>query len=93
MTNLKRESGRFFFFVLTSFLLTLEMSMLLRTISASSRTLAQALGPGSIMILALLTYSGFTIPKPYILGWSKWINYLDPLSYVLAMSNNKTYIC
>ncbi|KAM0124494.1 hypothetical protein ACHAO1_011013 [Botrytis cinerea] len=81
LTNLKREPGPFFFFVLTSFLLTLAMSMVFRTIAASSRTLAQALAPGSIVILSLLIYSGFAIPKPYILGWSKWIYYLDPLSY------------
>ncbi|KAL3421387.1 ABC transporter CDR4-like protein 3 [Phlyctema vagabunda] len=81
MTNLQREAGSFFFFILTTFLLTLAMSMVFRTIAASSRTLAQALAPGSIVILSLLMYSGFAIPKPYILGWSKWIYYLDPLSY------------
>ncbi|XPS81513.1 Multidrug resistance protein [Ascochyta lentis] len=57
------------------------MSMVFRTIAASSRTLAQTLAPGSIVISSLLMYSGFALPKPYILGWSKWIFYVDPLSY------------
>ncbi|KAK0111195.1 hypothetical protein ONS95_001570 [Cadophora gregata] len=57
------------------------MSMLFRTIAASSRTLAQAIAPGSLIIVALMIYSEFSLPKPYILGWSEWIFYLDPLSY------------
>ncbi|KAF2845347.1 BcATRO, ABC transporter [Plenodomus tracheiphilus IPT5] len=81
MANLRREAGPFFFMVLTSFLITIVMSMVFRTIAATSRTLAQALAPGSIVIASLLMYSGFALPKPYILGWSKWIYYLDPLSY------------
>lgn len=81
MTNLRREAGPFFFFVLTTFLITMVMSMLFRTIAASSRTLAQAIAPGSLIIVSLMIYSGFALPKPYILGWSEWIFYLDPLSY------------
>lgn len=81
MTNLKREAGSFFFFIFTTFLITMVMSMVFRTIAASSRTLAQALAPGSLVITSLLMYSGFAIPKPYLLGWSKWIFYFDPLSY------------
>lgn len=81
MTNLRREPGAFFFFVFTTFLITMVMSMIFRTIAATSRTMAQALAPGSLFISSLLMYSGFTLPKPYILGWSKWIFYIDPLSY------------
>ncbi|KAF2137562.1 uncharacterized protein K452DRAFT_312182 [Aplosporella prunicola CBS 121167] len=81
MTNLRREPGAFFFFVLVSFTLTLVMSMLFRTIGSVSRTLSQALAPAAILILALVIYTGFTIPTQYMLGWSRWINYLDPISY------------
>lgn len=81
MTNLRREPGRFFFFLLISFILTLVMSMLFRTIASVSRTLQQALTPAAILILAIVIYTGFAIPVPYMLGWSRWINYLDPVSY------------
>ena len=57
MTNLRREAGPFFFFVLTTFLITMVMSMLFRTIAASSRTLAQAIAPGSLIIVSLMIYS------------------------------------
>jgi ABC-type multidrug transport system permease subunit/ABC-type multidrug transport system ATPase subunit len=81
MTNLRREAGAFFFFVLISFMLTLVMSMMFRTIASVSRTLQQALTPAAILILAIVIYTGFAIPTPYMLGWSRWINYLDPVAY------------
>lgn len=81
MTNLRREPGNFFFFVLISFTLTLVMSMFFRSIAALSRSLVQALAPAAILILGLVMYTGFAIPPNYMLGWSKWIRYMDPVSY------------
>lgn len=81
MTNLRREPGNFFFFVLISFTLTLVMSMFFRSIAACSRSLVQALAPAAILILGLVMYTGFTIPPNYMLGWSKWIRYINPVSY------------
>ncbi|KAH0316158.1 putative ABC multidrug transporter, partial [Aureobasidium melanogenum] len=81
MTNLRREPGAFFFFLLVSFFLTLTMSMLFRTIASVSRTLSQAMAPAAILILAIVIFTGFTIPTRYMLGWSRWINYLDPVAY------------
>lgn len=81
MANLRREPGPFFFFLLASSLITMSMSMVFRTIGASSRSLAQAMAPGSVIILGLIMYSGFAIPRPYLRGWSRWIFHIDPLSY------------
>ncbi|KAF2754023.1 putative multidrug resistance ABC transporter [Pseudovirgaria hyperparasitica] len=81
MTNLRREPGPFFFFLLISFCITLAMSMVFRTVASVSRTLAQALAPAAILILAIIIYTGFVIPVNYMLGWSRWINYLDPVAY------------
>ncbi|KAK4057054.1 Multidrug resistance protein [Microbotryomycetes sp. JL221] len=81
MTNLRREPGRFFFFLLISFELTLCMSMIFRTIASASRTLTQALVPAALLILGLVIYTGFAIPTRNMLGWSRWMNYLDPIAY------------
>lgn len=81
MTNLRREPGPFFFFLLVSFFLTLAMSMLFRTIASVSRTLSQALTPAAILILAIVSFTGFAIPTRYMLGWSRWINYIDLVAY------------
>ncbi|MCJ1283705.1 hypothetical protein MMC26_003036 [Xylographa opegraphella] len=98
MTNLRREPGAFFFFVLISFFLTLTMSMLFRTIAATSRTLTGALAPAAVLILAIIIYTGFVIPTPNMLGWARWINYLDPIAYgfealMINEFSGRTFAC
>ncbi|KAJ5702941.1 hypothetical protein N7488_010489 [Penicillium malachiteum] len=83
MTGLKEEAGAFFFFLFTSFMMVMVMSSLFRTIASISRTLAQALAPVTIFVLALVIYSGFVIPTEYMHGWARWINYIDPIAYGL----------
>ncbi|ROW08296.1 hypothetical protein VMCG_03196 [Cytospora schulzeri] len=81
MSNLRREAGAFFFFLLICFCATLAMSMVFRTIASSSRTLSQAMVPAALIILGLVIFTGFVIPIDYMLGWCRWMNYLDPLAY------------
>jgi ABC-type multidrug transport system permease subunit len=81
MSNLRREAGAFFFFLLISFFTVMTMSMMFRTIASSSRTLSQAMVPAAVIILALVIFTGFVIPIDYMLGWCRWINYIDPLGY------------
>ncbi|KAJ5901777.1 ABC multidrug transporter C [Penicillium taxi] len=98
MTNLRREPGAFFTFLLFSFITTLTMSMLFRTIAASSRTLSQALVPAAILILGLIIFTGFTIPTRNMLGWSRWMNYIDPIAYgfeslMVNEFHGQNYLC
>jgi ABC-type multidrug transport system permease subunit len=81
MSNLKREPGAFFIFWLFSIVTTLTMSMVFRTFGAASRSLAQALVPAALLILGLVIYTGFVIPTHDMLGWSRWMNYIDPIAY------------
>lgn len=81
MTNLRREPGAFFFFLLISFSTVMVMSMIFRTIGSASRTLFQALVPAAILILDLVIFTGFVLPKQYMLGWCRWLSYIDPLGY------------
>lgn len=81
MANLRREPGAFFFFLLINFFLTLTMSMMFRFIASVSRTLSQAMAPAAVLILGIVIYTGFAIPVPNMRGWSRWINYIDPVAY------------
>jgi ABC-type multidrug transport system permease subunit/ABC-type Mn2+/Zn2+ transport system ATPase subunit len=81
ITNLRREPGAFFFFLLFSFCTVLVMSMIFRTLASSSRTLSQALVPAALLILDLVIFTGFIIPVDYMLSWCRWLNYIDPLAY------------
>ncbi|CZR68022.1 probable ABC transporter CDR4 [Phialocephala subalpina] len=81
MSNLRREAGAFLFFLLVSYLTVLTMSGIFRTIAASSRTLSQAMVPAAVLILGLVMFTGFVIPIDYMLGWNRWMNYIDPVAY------------
>ncbi|KAI9651547.1 MAG: hypothetical protein M1831_000763 [Alyxoria varia] len=81
LSNLNRQPGNFFFFVLITFTLTLVMSSLFRTIASVSRTLAQALAPTTVLILGIVIYTGFALPIPTMRGWARWIQYVNPVSY------------
>jgi ABC-type multidrug transport system permease subunit len=81
MTGLRREPGAFFTFWIFSVVTTFTMSMVLRTIASTSRSLSQALVPAAILILGMVIYTGFTIPTRNMLGWSRWMNYINPIAY------------
>jgi ABC-type multidrug transport system permease subunit/ABC-type multidrug transport system ATPase subunit len=98
MTNLRRTPGAFFTFLLFSFVTTLTMSMIFRTIASYSRTLSQALVPAAALILGLVIYTGFTIPPTDMLGWSRWMNYIDPIAYgfeslMVNEFHNRNFTC
>lgn len=81
MVNFRRDAGRFFFYFLINVCATFAMSHLFRTIGAYFKSLPEAMTPASVVLLALTIYTGFTIPTPSMLGWSRWINYIDPVAY------------
>ncbi|KAJ7461173.1 ABC-2 type transporter-domain-containing protein [Mycena latifolia] len=98
MTNLRREPGAFFIFYLFSITCTLVMSMIFRTIASTSRSLVQALTPAAVFILALVMYTGFTVPVRNMVVWFRWINYINPVGYAFEalMVNEfvgRTYPC
>jgi ABC-type multidrug transport system permease subunit len=98
LTNLRREPGAFFFFLLISFFTTLVMSMFFRFIGSVSRSLAQAMAPAAIFILAIIIFTGFVIPVRYMLGWCRWINYIDPVAYafeslMINEFHNRDFAC
>lgn len=81
MVNFRRDAGNFFIFMLFSFTMTLTMSMLLRTIAQASKTIHQALVPATLMIIGLIIYTGYVLPTRAMMGWLRWLNYIDPIAY------------
>ncbi|OJJ70038.1 hypothetical protein ASPBRDRAFT_56781 [Aspergillus brasiliensis CBS 101740] len=81
MANLRREVGPVFFFLFVAFLSTMVTSSLFRTIASVSRTMSQAMVPAALLVLGLIMYTGFTMPTMYMPGWSRWMAYVNPLSY------------
>ncbi|EGW34906.1 multidrug resistance protein CDR1 [Spathaspora passalidarum NRRL Y-27907] len=82
MINLRREPGRFFYYWLMAIWCTLIMSHLFRCIGSLVTTVAQAMTPATVMLLAMVMYTGFVITTKEMLGWARWINYINPVAYV-----------
>lgn len=81
MARLRQEADAFFIFLLFGFTCTLTMSMILRSIGQSSKTIHQALTPAALFILSLVTYTGFILPTRDMQGWLRWVNYINPIAY------------
>ena len=55
--------------------------MLFRFMGSSTKTAAQALASTTVILLAIILFTGFAIPTNHMLGWSRWINYANPVAY------------
>ncbi|KAI5864399.1 ABC-2 type transporter-domain-containing protein [Durotheca rogersii] len=81
LADLRPGAGYFFFFCLASYLVLLVMSALFRLIASITRTSHQAMVPAAVLAIGLMAYAGFAVPTPNMLGWSRWMNYINPLAY------------
>lgn len=82
LVNFRRNGGRFFFYFLINIIATFTMSHLFRCVGSLTKTLTEAMVPAAVLLLALAMFTGFAIPETKMLGWSKWIWYINPLSYL-----------
>ena len=82
MVGLRSGAGRFFFYWLIGILCTLVMSHIFRSIGSMFTSLAGAMTPAGVILLAIIVFTGFVIPYPSMLGWSKWIKWINPVSYM-----------
>ena len=98
LSGLKTTPAAFFTFFLINFIATLTMSSIFRTLAAITSTVAQAMSFAGVMVLAIVIYTGFTLPRPYMHPWMKWISWCNPVSYAFEALlvnevNNSRYQC
>lgn len=81
LSNLAREAGKFFTFVLFSFLVALAMSNLFKAVASWNKTIAGANAFAGVFVLASLMYLSYMIQRPSMHPWFKWISYINPVLY------------
>ncbi|KAJ6109197.1 hypothetical protein N7486_001431 [Penicillium sp. IBT 16267x] len=92
LASLRYEPSQFFIFFLFTFLSTLTMSGVFRTLAASTKTLAQAMSMAGVIVLAIVIYTGFVITAPEMskIPWFSWIRWINPIFYTFeAMIANE----
>jgi len=85
LANLRREPSQFFIYFLIVFMGTLVMSAIFRTMGAITKTISQAMSLAGVLILALVVYTGFVVPVPYMKVWFSWIRYINPVFYAFEI--------
>ncbi|KAH8695262.1 putative ABC multidrug transporter [Talaromyces proteolyticus] len=81
LASLRSEPSQFFIFFLFTFIATLSMSSIFRTLAAATKSLAQAMALAGVMVLAIVIYTGFVIPGPQMHPWFSWIRWINPVFY------------
>jgi ATP-binding cassette, subfamily G (WHITE), member 2, PDR len=87
MTNLRHGANHFFLYFLVTFVVTLTMSAIFRTLAAVTKTISQAMSLAGVMVLALVIYAGFVLPVPSMHPWFQWIHYLSKSSLFLVLTS------
>jgi len=77
MAGLQRSAGQFFVFLLFGFTLAVAMKGFFRAIAAGFKSESGATSVAGIFILVLAIYTGYTIPKPTMIGALRWLTYLN----------------
>lgn len=85
LSNLRREPSQFFIYFLINFIIMFIMSAVFRTMAAITKTVSQAMTLAGILILALVIYTGFVVPVPYMHPWFGWIHYINPIYYAFEI--------
>ncbi|KAI9448645.1 ABC-2 type transporter-domain-containing protein [Russula earlei] len=81
MVGLQSSASQFFVYFLFVFTLALVMKAWFRAVAAAFGDPAPAQTVAGLMLLALVLYTGYTIPKPSMIGALKWISYINPIRY------------
>lgn len=81
LAGLRAEPSQFFIYFLFNFVSILTMSTIFRSLAALTKTLSQAMAFAGVMVLAIVIYTGFTLPRPYMHPWMEWISYINPVAY------------
>lgn len=64
MAGLRRTPSNFFTFFLFVFIAQLCMTCIFRTLAAATRTVSAAMSAAGVAVLAIVIYTGFTLPRP-----------------------------
>lgn len=81
MVGLKQDAGAFFTLWIVLFSLSICMTALFRLVGAAFEKFDDASKVSGFLILALIGYSGYMIPKKSMHPWFVWIYWINPLAY------------
>ena len=83
LAGLRYEATAFLIYFAMVWLSMLSMSCIYRTLAASTKTVTQAMAMAGVMTLAIVVYTGYTIPRTSMHPWFEWISWIK---YVVCLT-------
>ena len=80
--SLRIAPGPFFIFFLFGFIINVAMSFAFRTLGALTKSVSQAMTGAGLLVLAIVIYTGYAIPRPDMRPWLQWMSWINPVAYV-----------
>ncbi|KAH3663725.1 hypothetical protein OGAPHI_005127 [Ogataea philodendri] len=81
LSDMKREAGPFFAFILFVNVAVLAVNCLFILVASLSPTLSAANGFVGIIMMSTILYSSYMIQRPSMYWWFKWFSYMNPILY------------
>ncbi|KAL8280941.1 hypothetical protein RQP46_006620 [Phenoliferia psychrophenolica] len=81
MVGLQTSASQFFVFFLFTFVTNLAMLALFRCLASANRHEPQATMMAGIIVLIVAIYVGYSIPRPSMHVWFRWLSYAQPVSF------------
>ncbi|TFK52827.1 hypothetical protein OE88DRAFT_1711701 [Heliocybe sulcata] len=81
LVGLQQSAGQFFTFFVFVFAMTVTMKSCFRMLAAAFKDPAPAQAVAGLFLMGTTLYTGYTIPRPNMIGALRWITYIDPLRF------------
>ncbi|TFY79980.1 hypothetical protein EWM64_g4032 [Hericium alpestre] len=81
IVGLQKTAGQFFTFLLLLCTMSMVMKTWFRSTAAMFGSPAPVQGLVGLILLTLALYTGYTIPRPSIIGALRWISWISPAQY------------
>ncbi|KAJ6512945.1 pleiotropic drug resistance ABC transporter [Mycena sanguinolenta] len=81
LVDLQRTVEQFFVFLLFLLLMALTFKAFFRACAAAFATIAMAQGVAGLLVLALIMYTGYVVPRTSMVPALRWITYINPMRY------------
>lgn len=81
LSNLKREAGAFFSFVLFSNVAVQAVNSFFTLLASLTPDINSAHALTGVFVMMMILYSSFLIQRPSMYWWFKWFSYMNPILY------------
>lgn len=75
------SASQFFVFILFTYVSNLAMLAIFRSLASANRHEPNATLAAGILVLIIAIYVGYSIPRPSMKVWFRWLSYAQPVSF------------